>query len=57
MYNKDGLTDYYYDMMDKLESIEGFVTTLNRFGILTHDEMLLIYHCSHADYVDELRKQ
>ena len=56
MQDKDGLTDIFYDLMRKLKSIEGFVITLNRFGILTEDEMRVIYHSSHAKCIEQMRE-
>jgi hypothetical protein len=53
---KDGLTEAFYELMAKLESVKGFVTTLERFGILTEDEMRVMYHHSHVLCIEQLRQ-
>lgn len=53
---EEGITSIFYDLMRKLKSIEGLLTTMNRFGILTDTEMRVIYHDSHTKCIEQMRQ-
>ena len=52
---EDNITTLFYELSDKLRSLENFVRTLNRLGVLTEDEMRVIYHNSHAKIIEQMR--
>ena len=53
---QDGLTDAFYRLTNRLQAIEQFLRTLNRLGIVTSDEMRVIYSSSHFTALDNMRK-
>lgn len=53
---EDGLTELFYKLTTNLQDMEGLLRTLNRFDILTDDEMRVIYHSSHARMIEHLRQ-
>ena len=53
---KDGLTQAFYELMSKLKSVYEFIITLNRFNIITKQEMQVLYHDSHTKCVEQLKR-
>lgn len=56
MQDQEGLTNIFYDLLAKLNSIEGLVRTFNRLDIMTEVEMRVIYHNSHSKCIEQMRK-
>lgn len=54
---EDSITELFYELSDALRSIEGMVKTMNRLGVLTNDEMRVIYTSKHATLVEQLRNK
>ena len=53
---EDSITDLFYELSDKLRSLEGLVRTLGRLEILTDDEQRVIYHNSHSKIIEQMRQ-
>jgi hypothetical protein len=55
MYEQDGITEVFYELMAKLNSIEHFLNTLKRLELMTDDEARVIYHQSHTICIEQMR--
>lgn len=51
----DGYTEMFYELMNRLHSVEGLVRTLNKLDILTNDEMRVIYTKEHVKVIEKMR--
>ena len=55
-YDQDGITEIFYELMDKLESINGFFSTLHKLDILTKDQMRVMYHEYHYQCIEQIKR-
>lgn len=52
---EDSITDSFHKLICELNTAENFLKTMNRFGILTNDEMRVIYHQHHTKIIEQMR--